>query len=69
MAKRSDVIVFNSDVFTEPTAIVGNVIVSLFVSSNCTDTDFVVFLADTYPESEGGGSVVCDLHCQVVNLT
>lgn len=59
MANRTDVLQFTSDAFAEPTAIVGNVVVSLSISTNCTDTDFVAFLADTYPSEEGGGTVVC----------
>ncbi|KNC54018.1 X-Pro dipeptidyl-peptidase domain-containing protein [Thecamonas trahens ATCC 50062] len=46
---RSDVLVFTSEPFKEPTAMVGRMAVTLFVSSNCTGTDFTVKVTDVYP--------------------
>jgi len=43
---RSDVVVFDSDVLTEHTPVVGHIRARLFVSSSAKDTDFVVTLAD-----------------------
>lgn len=48
--QRADVIVFTSDILTEPVWIVGPIIASLFVSSNQYDTDFTVKLTDVYPD-------------------
>jgi hypothetical protein len=43
---RSDVIVFDSGVLSEHTAVVGKIRAKLFVSSSAKDTDFVVTLSD-----------------------
>jgi uncharacterized protein len=43
---RQDVLVYSSDVFTETTRIVGDVTVSLYVSSSAPDTDLMVKLID-----------------------
>ena len=47
---RDDVLVFSSDVLTEPIWIAGPVKARLFVSSDCADTDFTVKLTDVYPD-------------------
>jgi predicted acyl esterase len=47
---RDDVLVFTSDVLTEPLEITGPIIAKLFVSSDCPDTDFTVKLTDVYPD-------------------
>jgi len=47
---RDDVLVFSSDVLTEPVWIAGPVKARLFVSSDCADTDFTVKLTDVYPD-------------------
>ena len=47
---RSDVLVFTSEVLTEPYEITGPIIAKLFVSSDCPDTDFTVKLTDVYPD-------------------
>jgi len=47
---RDDVLVFTSDVLTEPIKIVGPLVMKLYVSSDCPDTDFNVRLADVYPD-------------------
>ncbi|TFF94735.1 MAG: CocE/NonD family hydrolase, partial [Promethearchaeota archaeon] len=48
---RSDVLLFESDVLTEPYETVGRIWGHLFVTSNCTDTDFTVKLTDVYPDN------------------
>ncbi|EFC42542.1 peptidase S15 [Naegleria gruberi] len=48
--KRSDNILFTSDTFKDQMFIVGRMSVSFKVSSNCTDTDFVVRFSDVYPD-------------------
>ena len=47
---RDDVLVFTSDVLTEPYEATGPIIANLFVSSDCPDTDFTVKLTDVYPD-------------------
>lgn len=47
---RNDVIVFTSDILTEPYEATGPLIANLFVSSDCPDTDFTVKLTDVYPD-------------------
>ena len=47
---RSDVLVFTSDVLTEPYDATGPIKARLFVSSDCPDTDFTVKLTDVYPD-------------------
>lgn len=47
---RADNLIFTTTPFTAPTAIFGNITVHLFVSSNCTDTDFVARVSDVYPD-------------------
>jgi len=49
LEKRSDVVIFTSSPFKEPTAITGRMYAVLHVSSNCTDTDFTVKITDLYP--------------------
>ncbi|MFX1240188.1 MAG: CocE/NonD family hydrolase [Promethearchaeota archaeon] len=46
---RPDVIIFETPVLTEAVEIVGRIWGNLFVTSNCTDTDFTVKLTDVYP--------------------
>ncbi|MBD3197560.1 MAG: CocE/NonD family hydrolase [Candidatus Lokiarchaeota archaeon] len=47
---RSDVLFFETDTLTGPIEIVGRIWGNLFVTSNCTDTDFTVKLTDVYPD-------------------
>ena len=47
---RSDVLLFETDVLTEPFETVGRIWGHLYVTSNCTDTDFTVKLTDVYPD-------------------
>ncbi|MBY9001336.1 MAG: CocE/NonD family hydrolase [Candidatus Heimdallarchaeota archaeon] len=48
---RDDVLVFSTPILTEPITVVGQIDLSLFISSNCTDTDFTVKLTDVYPDN------------------
>lgn len=48
---RHDVLTFTSAVLTSPMVLTGPINVKLWVSSNCTDTDFTVKLTDVYPIS------------------
>ena len=47
---RADVLLFTSDVLTEPYEATGPIKARLYVSSNCPDTDFTVKLTDVYPD-------------------
>ena len=47
---RTDVLTFTSDPLAAPLAITGPLVANLFVSSNCTDTDFTVKLTDVHPD-------------------
>ena len=47
---RDDVLVFTSEILTEPMEITGPITARLFVSSDCPDTDFTVKLTDVYPD-------------------
>jgi len=46
---RSDVLIFETTELNEAIEIVGRIWGNLFVTSNCTDTDFTVKLTDVYP--------------------
>ncbi len=48
---RDDVLLFSTPAFTEPLTIVGQINATLFIESNCTDTDFTVKLTDVYPDN------------------
>jgi len=47
---RDDLILFLSDEITTPLTFEGDLAVRLFISSNATDTDFMVKLSDVYPD-------------------
>jgi putative CocE/NonD family hydrolase len=47
---RSDVLLFETPVLTETVETVGRIWGNLFVTSNCTDTDFTIKLTDVYPD-------------------
>jgi predicted acyl esterase len=47
---RADVLLFTSDVLSEPYEATGPIKARLYVSSNCPDTDFTVKLTDVYPD-------------------
>ncbi|TXT55613.1 MAG: Cocaine esterase [Promethearchaeota archaeon] len=47
---QTDVIIFETEELTEAVEIVGRIWGNLYVSSNCTDTDFTIKLTDVYPD-------------------
>lgn len=47
---RTDILQFTTDTLVTPVAVVGKPEVELYVSSDRYDTDFMVFLADVYPD-------------------
>jgi predicted acyl esterase len=47
---RPDVLIFETSELTEAVEVVGRIWGNLFVTSNCTDTDFTVKLTDVYPD-------------------
>jgi len=47
---RDDVLVFTSELLTEPYEATGPIKARLFASSDCPDTDFTVKLTDVYPD-------------------
>jgi putative CocE/NonD family hydrolase len=47
---RDDVVLFSTDILTEPIEVTGRVTAKLYVSSDCPDTDFTVKLTDVYPD-------------------
>jgi len=47
---RDDVLIFTSEIFTEPYEATGEIKARLFVSSDCPDTDFTVKISDVYPD-------------------
>ena len=49
-ADRPDVLVYTSDVLTEPVTIAGEVTAKLFASTTGSDADWVVKLIDVYPD-------------------
>jgi len=50
-SRRPDVMVYESDVLTEPVTLTGPLVADLFVSTTGTDADFVVKLIDVFPDS------------------
>jgi putative CocE/NonD family hydrolase len=51
---RPDVLVYSSEVLTEPVKISGEPIVNLMASTSGTDSDWVVKLIDVYPDQVAG---------------
>ncbi|MHA1703955.1 MAG: CocE/NonD family hydrolase, partial [Promethearchaeota archaeon] len=47
---RSDVLLFETPILIDPVETVGRIYGNLFISSNCTDTDFTVKISDVYPD-------------------
>lgn len=47
---RSDVLIFTSPILEQPYEATGPIKARLYVSSNCSDTDFTVKLTDVYPD-------------------
>jgi putative CocE/NonD family hydrolase len=54
MSGRPDVLVFTSEVLTEPVKISGEPIANLMASTSGTDSDWVVKLIDAYPAQVAG---------------
>ena len=48
-ATRSDVLVYQSEVLTEPLTVAGPITATLYVSTTGTDSDFIVKLIDVFP--------------------
>ncbi len=48
---RNDLLIFSSSTLDEPIRIFGRVKITLFVSSDCKDTDFAIRLCDVYPDN------------------
>jgi len=49
---RSDILRFTSGVLDTPVEIIGKLDATLYISSNCTDTDFTVKLMDIFPDGQ-----------------
>jgi predicted acyl esterase len=49
---RPDVLLFTSEPLAEPLEVTGRITASLFVSSDCPDTDFTVKLSDVHPDGK-----------------
>jgi len=49
---RSDVLTFQTEVFTSELALTGPLFATLYVSSDAKDTDFMVKISDVYPTGE-----------------
>ncbi|MFX1572182.1 MAG: CocE/NonD family hydrolase [Promethearchaeota archaeon] len=47
---RSDILIFESSVLTQPYEVVGHMWAHLYVKSNCSNTDFTVKITDVYPD-------------------
>jgi uncharacterized protein len=47
---RSDILLFESEKLSKPYTVEGDLKATLFIKSNCTDTDFMVKLCDIYPD-------------------
>lgn len=70
LAARPDILVFETDPLAEDTEITGAISATLWISSDCLDTDFTVKLIDVYPPNEdypqGFAMNLCDgiLRCR-----
>lgn len=51
LAERPDVLVFQTEPLTEAVEVTGPLVVHLWISSDCPDTDFTAKLIDVYPPS------------------
>jgi predicted acyl esterase len=47
---RADVLIFETSELTEAVEVVGRIWGNLYITSNCTDTDFTVKMTDVYPD-------------------
>ncbi|HUT80955.1 MAG TPA: CocE/NonD family hydrolase [Candidatus Bathyarchaeia archaeon] len=50
LESRNDVLIFTSETFAEYMEVTGKMSAHLWVSSNCSDTDFTVKITDIYPD-------------------
>jgi putative CocE/NonD family hydrolase len=48
--RRDDVLVYTSDVLTDPVEVIGNIQVLLQAASDARDTDFTAVITDVYPD-------------------
>lgn len=55
---RPDVLLFTSDVLTQPMEVTGRITAHLWISSTAPDTDFTAKLTDVYPD--GRSMLLCD---------
>jgi len=60
MDNRTDVLTFTSQPLSEPLAVVGPLIATIWVSSDQVDTDFTVKLTDVYPFPNGASRLIND---------
>lgn len=51
LATRSDVLVFETQPLAEDMEVTGEISATLWISSDCSDTDFTIKLMDVYPPS------------------
>jgi uncharacterized protein len=49
---RADVLLFTTEPLPEPVEVTGRITATLFISSDCPDTDFTVKLCDVYPNGK-----------------
>ena len=56
--RRQDVLVYNTDTLQEDLEITGSPLVTLWASSDCTDTDFAATVCDVHPD--GRAIIVCE---------
>ena len=52
LAARSDVLVFETEPLAEDTEVTGSISATLWIASDCLDTDFTFKLIDVYPPNE-----------------
>lgn len=70
LSARPDVVTFETPPLTADVAVIGNVAATLFVSSDCPDTDFTIKLIDVHPPTQdfpqGFAMNLCDgiLRCR-----
>jgi putative CocE/NonD family hydrolase len=70
LAARPDVLIFETAPLAEDVAVIGPIVVKLFVSSTCVDTDFTAKLIDVHPPNDdyprGFAMNLCDgiLRCR-----
>jgi predicted acyl esterase len=58
LESRPDVLIFETEVLTNPVEIAGPILLHLFASSDCVDTDFTGKLTDVYPD--GRSMIIAD---------